>query len=104
MNSPQKTVAAALQAVADAAEQHRGRVGSDALQNALNALVALPEEYYNQLGVAGRLTERDADLQVEVRAAWETQFWLNNTLSDDVYGIGTNLALTGPGVALELTY
>lgn len=41
---------------------------------------------------------------LEVRAGWETQYWMNNTLSDDVYGIGSNLGLSGPAVALELKY
>jgi hypothetical protein len=57
----------------------------------------------NQLGVAW-IAVSDGGVQLEVRAAWETQFWLNDTLADDNYGIGTNLALSGPSVAIELKY
>lgn len=56
----------------------------------------------NQLGIAW--THDLGDMLLEVRGAWETQYWLNNTLSDDVYGIGSNLGLTGPTVAVELKY
>lgn len=57
----------------------------------------------NQLGVAWR-----ADLFREstlvLQAAWETQLWQSNTLSDDVYGIGSNLLLTGPAISATLEY
>lgn len=57
----------------------------------------------NQLGVAwDRVTE--GGLILEARACWETQYWMSPTLSDDVYGIGTNLALIGPTVGLQLRY
>jgi hypothetical protein len=59
--------------------------------------------YQNQLGVAWRGEVTD-NVGIAVKAAWETQFWLNDTLSDDVYGIGSNLSLTGPAVSVELTY
>ena len=59
--------------------------------------------YQNQLGVAWRGEVAD-NVGIAVKAAWETQFWLNDTLSDDVYGIGSNLSLTGPAVSVELTY
>ena len=57
----------------------------------------------NQLGVAWTRCCNNGSI-LEIRAAWETQFWLNDTLADDVYGIGTNLALSGPAVAVELKY
>lgn len=57
----------------------------------------------NQLGVAWTAVS-DGGMLLEVRAAWETQFWLNDTLADDDFGIGTNLALSGPSVAIELRY
>lgn len=57
----------------------------------------------NQLGIAwDRVTE--SGLVFEVRACWETQYWMNSTLSDDVYGIGTNLGLIGPTVGLQVAY
>ena len=59
--------------------------------------------FENQLGVNWqRKVSENAVL--EFRAAWETQFWLNDTIADDVYGIGTNLALSGPTLAVELRY
>jgi len=57
----------------------------------------------NQIGVSWLLTDGNGP-QLEVRAAWETQFWLNNTIADDVYGIGSNLALSGPAISVELRY
>lgn len=57
----------------------------------------------NQLGLAWTHNCENG-LTLEIRTAWETQFWLNDTLADDVYGIGTNLALSGPTVAVELLY
>lgn len=57
----------------------------------------------NQLGIAWeRVTE--GGLVVEVRACWETQYWMNSTLSDDTYGIGTNLGLIGPTIGLLIGY
>lgn len=57
----------------------------------------------NQLGISwDRVTENG--LVIEVRACWETQYWMNSTLSDDVYGIGTNLGLIGPTVGLQIAY
>lgn len=57
----------------------------------------------NQIGLAwSRPIFNDAIL--EFRGVWETQFWLNETISDDVYGIGTNLGLSGPSVAVEIRY
>lgn len=58
----------------------------------------------NQLGLAWSRPVFNDSMMMEVRAVWETQFWLNETISDDVYGIGTNLGLSGPSVALELRY
>lgn len=57
----------------------------------------------NQMGVAWT---RDLSpvWQLEVRTAWETQYWMSSTISDDVYGIGSNLALMGPTISVELRY
>jgi len=59
--------------------------------------------FENQLGVAWNyhLTNQ---MLLEVRTAWETQYWANSTLEDDFYGIGSNLALMGPTLAVELRY
>lgn len=59
--------------------------------------------FSNQLGVSWLMAESDS-LKMEVRAAWETQFWVNDTLADDFFGIGSNLALSGPAVQLEISY
>ena len=59
--------------------------------------------YENQLGLAWTRCLND-ELDLEVRLAWESQYWINNALSDDAFGIGTNLAFTGPTVAAELRY
>jgi hypothetical protein len=40
----------------------------------------------------------------ELRTGWETQYWMNSTLEDDFYGIGSNLGLSGPTVAVELKF
>jgi len=57
----------------------------------------------NQLGIAwDRVTANG--LVVEARAVWETQYWMNSTLSDDTYGIGTNLGLIGPTIGLLICY
>jgi hypothetical protein len=57
----------------------------------------------NQLGITwDRVTKNG--LVIEARAVWETQYWMNNTLSDDAYGIGTNLGLMGPTIGLLLSY
>lgn len=57
----------------------------------------------NQLGIAWT-RNLNQTWQFEVRGAWETQFWMSSMFSDDVYGIGSNLALAGPAVAFELRY
>lgn len=57
----------------------------------------------HQMGVAW-LLPTNTKTQIQVKAAWETQFWLNDTIADDVFGIGSNLALSGPSVALEVRY
>ncbi|MGB4741877.1 MAG: hypothetical protein WBH50_27085, partial [Fuerstiella sp.] len=57
----------------------------------------------HQMGVAW-LLPTNTKAQLQVKAAWETQFWLNDTIADDVFGIGSNLALSGPSVALEVRY
>lgn len=57
----------------------------------------------NQLGLVwDRVTANG--LVIEARAVWETQYWMNSTLSDDVYGVGTNLGLIGPTVGLLLCF
>lgn len=57
----------------------------------------------NQLGLAWDRVAANG-LVIEVRAVWETQYWMNNTLSDDAYGIGTNLGLIGPTIGLLICY
>lgn len=57
----------------------------------------------NQLGITWDRVLANG-LVVEARAVWETQYWMNSTLSDDTYGIGTNLGLIGPTVGLLLCY
>jgi len=57
----------------------------------------------NQLGLAWDRVMANG-LVLEARAVWETQYWMNSTLSDDVYGIGTNLGLIGPTVGLQIAY
>ena len=59
--------------------------------------------FENQLGVAWNY-QMPNHMLLEVRTAWETQYWMNSTLADDFYGIGSNLALTGPTVGVELRY
>ena len=44
------------------------------------------------------------NIALELRAAWESQVWLNSTLSDDFFGIGTNLAFFGPAISAQLRY
>ncbi len=57
----------------------------------------------NQLGVAWNY-QLPNQMLLEVRTAWETQYWMNSTLEDDFYGIGSNLALMGPTLGVELRY
>ena len=57
----------------------------------------------NQLGITWDWVASNG-LVIEARAVWETQYWMNNTLSDDVYGIGTNLGLIGPTIGLLISY
>jgi hypothetical protein len=59
--------------------------------------------FENQLGVAWNYCLPNHML-LEVRTAWETQYWMNSTLEDDFYGIGSNLALMGPTLGAELRY
>ena len=59
--------------------------------------------FENQLGVAWNYRLPN-NMLFEVRTAWETQYWMSDTLSDDFYGIGSNLALMGPSVGVELRY
>lgn len=57
----------------------------------------------NQLGVAWTRNVLGNTL-LEVRAAWETQYWVSHTIADDVYGMGSNLGFSGPTLAVELKY
>ncbi len=57
----------------------------------------------NQLGVSYTRTLSN-DVVMELRTAWETQYWMNSTLADDFYGVGSNLGLSGPTIALEFKY
>jgi hypothetical protein len=59
--------------------------------------------FENQLGVAWNY-HLPNHMLLEVRTAWETQYWMNSTLEDDFYGIGSNLALMGPTLGVELRY
>ena len=57
----------------------------------------------NQLGVAWT-AEIGQSAQFELRTAWETQYWMSETLSDDTFGISSNLGFMGPTIAAELRY
>lgn len=57
----------------------------------------------NQLGLAWNYN-LTSQMQLEVRTAWESQYWMNSTLASDYYGVGSNLALMGPTLAVELKY
>lgn len=59
--------------------------------------------YSSQLGVQWAPQFFD-HVNFIVKAAWETQYWVNHTLSDDTFGIGSNLNLTGPVISAELTF
>lgn len=57
----------------------------------------------NQLGIAWT-TSISQRATLELKTAWETQYWMNSSLSDDVYGVGSNLGFMGPTVAAEIRY
>jgi hypothetical protein len=57
----------------------------------------------NQLGIAWT-HDVNQFVQLDIKTAWETQYWMNSSLSDDVYGIGSNLGFTGPTLSVELRY
>jgi len=57
----------------------------------------------NQFGVAWN-HQFSNHMLLEVRTAWESQYWMNSLLSDNYYGVGTNLALMGPTLGVELRY
>jgi hypothetical protein len=59
--------------------------------------------FENQLGVAWNRNLPN-HMFLEVRTAWETQYWMSDSLSDDVFGVGSNLAFMGPTLAVELRY
>jgi hypothetical protein len=54
----------------------------------------------NQLGIGW--SHRLGCTLLDVRAIWESQFWLNDTFADDFFGFGSNLGFTGPNFAIEL--
>jgi len=54
----------------------------------------------NQLGIGWSRCVWGTTL--DVRAVWESQFWLNNFFADTLFGMGTNIGFTGPTVAFEL--
>ena len=57
----------------------------------------------NQFGLAWN-HQFSNHMLLEVRTAWESQYWMNSLLSDNYYGIGSNLALMGPTLGVELRY
>ncbi len=57
----------------------------------------------NQMGLAYTRPLSNG-MVLELRTAWESQYWMNSTLADDFYGIGSNLGMTGPTIAAELRY
>ena len=56
----------------------------------------------NQLGIG--YTRRMQRASLTFRTVWETQFWLNDLLSDAITGLGTNVAFSGPTVSAELRF
>ncbi|MEP3478801.1 MAG: Lpg1974 family pore-forming outer membrane protein [Fuerstiella sp.] len=63
----------------------------------------MAQVYQNQLGIIWEPDLFDR-VGIAVKGAWETQFWLNQTFSDDSFGLGSNLSLTGPVVSAELSF
>ena len=58
----------------------------------------------HQLGVAWSTPLGQSSAELELRTAWETQYWMSETLSDDAFGIGSNLGFMGPTFAVERRY
>ena len=58
--------------------------------------------YQHQLGLSYRC--KPGRFAMEFRGVWESQFWLNSTLADDVLGVGSNLALSGPALQVSLEF
>ncbi|MFO0424940.1 MAG: Lpg1974 family pore-forming outer membrane protein [Planctomyces sp.] len=59
--------------------------------------------FENQMGVAyTRLLAKNR--QLELRGAWETQYWLNDTFADDSMGLGSNLTFYGPSIRAEIRF
>lgn len=56
----------------------------------------------NQLGV-GWSREYGRGL-LNVRGVWESQYWYNNSLGDDVFGFSSALAFSGPTASVEFRY
>jgi hypothetical protein len=58
--------------------------------------------FESQLGVGYTCQLNRATLNI--RTVWETQFWMNDTIADDLFGAGSNLAFAGPTSTLELKF
>jgi hypothetical protein len=56
----------------------------------------------NQLGLGWTTELRRVAL--DLRAIWETQFWMNDTFADDFNGFGTNLGFAGPTFSVQMRY
>jgi hypothetical protein len=54
----------------------------------------------NQLGMGW--TRELGRFEIDLRAVWETQFWLNDTFADDIFGFGSNFALSGFVIGAEI--
>lgn len=67
------------------------------LDGALDAHDDLTTVLENQLGIGWRCDTAAGEL--EVRAVWESQFWLNEAISSDT---GTNLGFSGPAVSVAV--
>ncbi|HUG66596.1 MAG TPA: Lpg1974 family pore-forming outer membrane protein [Pirellulaceae bacterium] len=58
--------------------------------------------FENQLGV-GWSREYGRGV-LNVRGVWESQYWFNNSLGDDVFGFSSALAFAGPTASVEFRY
>jgi len=78
-----------------------GEVGSDTVLDTEGESMFVLE---NQLGVGW---SREIGMgELNLRSVWETQYWFNNSMSDFATGfpVASNLALSGPTLAIELRY
>lgn len=56
----------------------------------------------NQLGVGwSRQYDRG---QLNLRAVWESQYWYNASMGDDIYGFASAVGYSGPSLSLEFRY